>query len=272
MTSTTDLLRAHDALRRDATRLAGGLSDLAQRAAVYHHLFEHSGRNHVFPLIAAHGALWAKGYFAFGMRLGTWLRWQYPLSRNKRARRMRKLHAFADAFREVNRRVCVDTYVSYHFTRVFGDHPQADRFVDRALLEALNEMHAARRAKRELTDAAKRDIFARFFLNEQEYVVGPSVEQAVSEFDWALMRFLALKPVVRFAYFPRGRSLWFGNFADREQRTANGLRAFDWAAAVGWQQVESALRSYNILPQAFFAGSAEHFRKLRHDVLASATA
>ncbi|GAA0599662.1 hypothetical protein GCM10009416_42150 [Craurococcus roseus] len=60
----------YDEVRREATLMAGGIHDLAQRAGVYHHLFVHSGRNHVFPLLAAHGALWARGHFQKGMRLG----------------------------------------------------------------------------------------------------------------------------------------------------------------------------------------------------------
>ena len=68
---TRESLQSHyDRLQREATLLAGGLTDLSQRAAVYRHLFLASGGNHAFPLIAAHGALWAGGYFRFGMRLG----------------------------------------------------------------------------------------------------------------------------------------------------------------------------------------------------------
>src|SRR5690606_15063123 len=123
--SRTEPLRAyHEKLHSEAVRLAGGLHDLAQRAAVYHHLFEHSGRNHVFPLIAAHGALWARGYFRFGMRLGRLLSWQFPSTETRR-RQMAALDRFADAFRDVNRRVCVDTYTKYHFSRRYGLHAHA---------------------------------------------------------------------------------------------------------------------------------------------------
>ena len=236
---------------------------------MYHHLFEHSNRNHIFPLIAAHGALWAKGYFAFGMRLGDWLRWT-SISQSKRSQRVAALRVFADAFREINRRVCVDTYTSYHFTRVYGDHPHANRFVEPQLLEALNQMHAARCARRELPDDEKRGIFERFFRNEQEFVVGPSVQEAVARFDWPLMRFIALKPVVKFAYFSAGHRLRFRNFSDRRQRIAHGLQAFDWAAELGWDGVVAALRAYDILPQEFFAGSAKHFEAVRATVLAGA--
>lgn len=58
------------AFQAEAKVLAGGLTDLAQRAMVYHHLYRVSNGNHVFPLIAAHGALWAGGYFRYGLRLG----------------------------------------------------------------------------------------------------------------------------------------------------------------------------------------------------------
>ena len=64
---TADELRLeYDRLIAEGVRLAGRLADVPQRAAAYHHVFFDSGRNHVFPLIAAHGALWARGYFAFG--------------------------------------------------------------------------------------------------------------------------------------------------------------------------------------------------------------
>src|SRR5262245_6659400 len=121
MQSVAELQRAYDSLVEEATRLAGGLTDLAQRATVYHHLFEHSGGSHIFPLIAAHGALWARGYFSFGMKLARVLSWQFPLSADTRRRKLHSVNAFADVFRDINRRVCVDTYASYHFTARFGD-------------------------------------------------------------------------------------------------------------------------------------------------------
>ena len=95
-------------------------------------------------------------------------------------------------------------------------------------------------------------------------------EAAAAAFDWPLMKWLALQPVLRFAYFPRRRFFWFRNFADRQERIERGLCAFDLAAAAGWQNVEAALRHYAILPEAFFAGSAKHFASVRESVLAGA--
>jgi hypothetical protein len=266
----SELTREYEALRAEATRLAGGLRDLAQRATVYHHLFRASGGNHAFPLIAAHGALWAGGYFRFGRRLGEALSWQYVLSKEKRQQQLAKLEVFADAFRDINRRVCIDTYANFHFTAKYGDDPRIAEFVSPDLLEALKLVHAARRADRELSDREKREVFLVHFLDEQTRIVGPAIEQAVGEFDWPLMRVLALKPVIRFAYFPGRRWFWFGNFAQRDERIAKGLQAFDYAAQVGWSHAEQALRCYAVLPNAFFADPVKYFADFRTAFLATA--
>jgi hypothetical protein len=269
MQTTTELRRAYDSLIREATRLAGGLTDLAQRATVYHHLFEDSGGNHIFPLIAAHGALWARGYFALGMKLAQGLTWQHALSAETREQKMQSVADFADAFRDINRRVCVDTYASYHFIARHGQHPDAAQFVRPHLLDALNRIHSARRNGQQLSDDEKRRVFEVHFLNEQETVVGPSIQRAVELFDWPLLKFIALRPVVRFAYFPARQFFWFRSFDRREERIEKGLRAFDIGAQAGWDNVAAALRAYDILPAAFFAGSHEYFAATRTSILAA---
>ena len=129
MLSTDRLRQSHKSLQRDAERLAGGLNDLAQRATVYHHLFEHSGRNHIFPLIAAHGALWARSYFRFGMKLGSWCSWTYGISYRTREQRLKQLAAFADAFRDINRRVCIDTYVDREMVVLGVNHAEVTAII-----------------------------------------------------------------------------------------------------------------------------------------------
>jgi hypothetical protein len=262
-----NLEQAYARLHAQATRLAGQWNDLSQRAAVYHHVFRDSGGNHAFPLIAAHGALWARGYFRFGMRLGRVLSLQYGFDQQRRLRQMLSLEAFANAFREINRRVCVDTYTNYYFVGRYGEHPCAARFLPEEHLEALNRVHAARRAGREMTSSEKRRVFETHFLHEQEFVVGPSILKAAAEFDWPVVKFIALRPLIRFAYFPRRTFLWFRNFADRAERVEKGLRAFDTADRAGWSHVESALRAYEVLPQEFFAGSVTYFDSLRGALL-----
>jgi hypothetical protein len=269
MESIEHLTAVYERWHREAEQLAGGLHDLAQRSTVYHHLFAASGRNHVFPLIAAHGALWARGYFRFGMRLGAWLSLPALVEPGRRQHLLQSLERYADAFRDVNRRVCIDTYTSFHFTAMYGDHPAAESFVPAAQLAALARIHHARRRGVELSDEEKRSVFEAFFRNEQATVVGPSVTEATAAFDWPLLKFIALRPVIRFAYFPRGERLWFRNFADRDNRIANGFRAFEIATQVGLATVEARLRDYAILPEAFFTTNVGHFESMRTNVLAS---
>ncbi len=265
--SLSDLQAAYAALRDEATRLAGGLTDLAQRATVYHHLYRDSGGNHVFPLIAAHGALWAGGYFRFGMRLGRCLGMQYWFNAARHRAQLAALHAFADAFRDINRRVCAEIYTNYHFVHRFGDQAGADALMPAAVFEALQRVHWARRNDRGLSDAERLTVFEAHFLNEQETVVGPSVARAVAAFQWPSMRWLALRPVVRFAYFPRWHALRFCNFADVGERVRNGLQAFAWGAELGWGNVEERLRTYHILPDEFFTEGTGYFRRMRQALL-----
>ena len=268
--SAMDMLaRDFQSLTREAERLAGGLRDLAQRATVYHHLFRASGGNHAFPLIAAHGALWAGGYFRFGNRLAESLSWQYAWSPALRRQQLQRLEAFADAFRDINRRVCVDTYVSFHFTARYGEDERVVQYVSPELLSVLRVVHAARRAGKELPDNQKQEVFLAHFLDEQQRVVGPAIEKAVAEFDWPLVRFIALKPWVRFAYFPGGQRFWFANFADRQERIAKGMQAFETAASVGWRRVEQALRHYDVLPLKFFADPIQYFADFKTAFLAA---
>ncbi len=269
MDTCAQLQQCYDAIYAEATRLAGTTKQLPQRAATYHHVYEDSGRNHIFPLIAAHGALWAKGYFAFGMKLGSLMSWQYLLSPRQRQQKMDELETFAEEFREVNRRVCVQIYTTYHFTKRYGDHPDVTQFVAPHLHAALQIVHSANRRGEQLTDQAKRDIFETHFRDEQETVVGPRIEQAVAEFDWPLMKSLALMPAVKFAYFPTGKWLQFWQFDHKEERILRGLKAFDMAAAMGWSHTEETLDRYAIMPREFFISSQDHFAILKHRLAAT---
>jgi hypothetical protein len=128
------LAAAFDELKQEATQLAGGLNDLSQRATVYHHIFLDSGRNHAFPLIAAHGALWARGYFRFGTQLAKVLSLQFVFSSHVRRERLAQMNAFADTFRDINRRVCIDTYtMPIRQTFCFKNFANRDERIERGL-------------------------------------------------------------------------------------------------------------------------------------------
>jgi hypothetical protein len=257
---------AHAALQAEATILAGCLTDLAQRATVYHHIYEASGGNHVFPLIAAHGALWARGWFSIGLKLGRVLSWQ-SLNAATRSQMMDELNRFADTFREINRRVCIDTWTSFHFTGRFGDQTLACEIIDPNKLAALNSVHSARRNGLCLSDVERRKVFEAFFLSEQRTIVEPAIQEAVKDLHWPLLKAMALRPYVRFAYMPGG--MWFRNFSNQQERIERGMHAFDTAAQVGWKEVEAALHNYRVLPAAFLEVPGEYYEQLRSSLLSS---
>jgi hypothetical protein len=204
------------------------------------------------------------------MRLGAALSWQYFAQPEVRRRQMQKLAAFADVFRDINRRVCIDTYVNFHFTRQFGRQPEAGHFVPAELLEALNRLHAAAKTGRMLTEAEKRQLFETHFRHEQRHVVGPTLTEAAAQFDWPVVKAIALRPLVKFAYFPGGTRLWFRNFASQEERIEKGLTAFELGSQAGWPKVDAALQRYHVLPAAYFATPAVYFQEFRAGILSAA--
>jgi hypothetical protein len=264
------LSRDYRRIHQEATVLAGALTDLGQRASVYHHLYEDSGGRSVFPLIAAHGALWGAGYFALGLKVGALLSAQFLFTPAVRRDKLRQLHAFADAFREINRQVCVEAYTAYHFSKLHGRTPDAERYLQPRLLAALNRCHRAQALHEPLPQPARRELFEAFFLWEQEVIVGPAVERALAALDWPLIRHVALRPRIRFAYFASSRDMGFADFASTAERIEKGLRAYELAEQAGLPQVEAALRRYGILPGAFFQGSALHFQAMRERLHAAA--
>jgi hypothetical protein len=190
--------------------MAGGLTELIQRATVYRHIYRQSQGNHVFPLIAAHGALWAGGHFRFGRRLAAVLKWQ-SLRRSFRNARIARLEEFMNALREINRRVCIDSYANFHFTARHGVDLNVQEFVPADLCLALRKVHDAIREGRTLTNDERLEVFSAHFLNEQEHVVGPTVQKAFERLDWPLVEAFARRPRIRFAYFSRGDHLTFCN-------------------------------------------------------------
>ena len=257
------------AARREAEVMAGAKGDLAQRAMVYHHLFRHSGGSHVFPLLAAHGALWAKDYFATGMRVGQVLSLLDLHRPVRRHGRLAALAAFADAFRDINRRVCIEVFATYHFTARHGEAPGVDRYIDPMLLGSLNRCHHARRHRRLLSRSERGDLFEAFFRWEQRAVVGPSVDSAVNAFDWDRVRRLSLRPNIRFAYSPRRETLRFCDFADMDERIEKGMRAYEIAEKVGWERVEGTLCRYGVLPGGFVESADAMFSAMRARLLGS---
>lgn len=266
----TDAIEAQlAALRAEAVTLAGRPGDLVQRASVYHHLYRASGDNHVFPLIAAHGALWAGGYFRRNLALGAAatraLTWVGADGKDKLA----ALHILADAFRDINRRVCVESWYLYHLTARADLAEVAEAHVPPTLFEQLARCHAARRKGVTLTAEAKRALFGAFFAWEQAEIVGPAVTQAFNTLDWRLARWVARRPRIAFAYLDV--PLPFRDFGDTAERVRKGFAAYDSAARAGWARVEESLAEYRIMPRAFVEDSDRFFGSLRHRLTEAVT-
>lgn len=250
--NATELQAKYDELKDEGTRLAGDLLDIPRRVVALHQLYRESRGNHAFSLIAAHGALWAAGYFEAGGSLGRLIGQRYFYNRQERAYRLGLLQEFAEAFRRVNRQVCIDSYANFHFARQFGQQSAAGDVLPASLLDALNRVHQAAAQGKSLDPREKRAVFEQSFLCEQEITVAPGVQRAVSGFDCRIMRWLCLRPLVRFSFFPRWRYLWFRDFSSQQERIEKGLQAYDLAAAAGWDQVHDSLRKYRCTPETLF--------------------
>ena len=263
-----ELQTRYDALKSEAELLAGDLLDIPRRVVILLNLYLDSGGNHAFSQIAAHGALWALGYFETAGSLGRLIGRRYFYNPKEREFRMGILNEFAENFRIVNRQVCIDTYTNYQFAKEFGQHPDAHTILPATLLDALNRVHHAREQQRAMTEVEKRQVFEQSFLCEQEVTVAPGVEIAIATFECRVMKFLCMHPVVRFAYFPRWKYLFFRNFASKSERIERGLAAYDYAVKAGWAKVHDSLKRYGRLPEKYFDAPQACFADLRASLLA----
>ncbi|MCY2966952.1 MAG: hypothetical protein NT069_25520 [Planctomycetota bacterium] len=244
------LQQEFDALRAQSVEQAGELYDIPRRVKLLMETYDDSRGNHAFFQIAAHGALWATGYFEVGGSVGQFMARRYFYNATERTFRLGLLNQFAERFRAINRLVCIDTVTNYRFTKQFGREPGAERLVAPPLLEALNTVHAARERGLQLDEPAKRKVFEQSFLCEQEITVAPGVAEAVAGFDCKILRTICLRPLVRFSFFPRCNYMIFRDFSNKAERIEKGLRAYDRAAAAGWNRVRESMRDYR-LPAAF---------------------
>ena len=165
--------------------------------------------------------------------------------------------------------MCVETYTSYHLSAIHGERAGIEAYVPEEFLEPLNRCHRARRIGVALSADEKRRLFTSFFLWEQDNVVGPGVDAAITSMDWPLIKWIALKPAIGFRYFGFARRLYFRDFADKNERIAKGMLAFELAVKAGWDRVEHSLRAYGIMPDDFVADAKRHFQGLRSSVLLS---
>jgi hypothetical protein len=263
MTSATSGLReAYDEIRAEATRLAGAPGDMPQRVTLLNSVFLDSKRNHAFPQVALHGALWAYRFYDRRGTVSRLITYRYFYDREERARRAAMLNRFSEGFKDANRSVFIDTYSNYHFTKRYGEEAGAEELIGPELLDALNRVHHAARRDRVLDERERREIFGTALQWEQETTVGPKVKEEIGKFDCPILTTLVLKPVVRFAYFPHTRYFLFRNFADTSERIERAIASYELAESAGWDAVIATMRNYRVLPPLFFRDPAGFVRTL----------
>jgi len=139
--SGADIEAVYAAIDMDAKRLGGRLDDMTTRAVVYHHLYVSSGGNFIFPLIAAHGALWARWYLYLA-RFAAYFLAVIDISGGRSFRaKMISYRAYVDAFKAINRKVMQETYKVLHISTLYGAHPIIAADMPARLHENLNICH-----------------------------------------------------------------------------------------------------------------------------------
>lgn len=257
------LADAYNEIRAEATRLAGGPGDMPQRVALLHGIFEDSGRNHSFPEVALHGALWAYAFYERRGAVSRAITYRYFYDREERAHRAYMLFVFSQGFKEANRSVFIDTYSNYYFTKRHGETPGVEDVLAPELLDALNRVHQARRSGRALSAVERGQVFKTALLFEQETTVGPKVSEEVAKFDCPILTQIVLRPIVRFGYFPRLTALLFHDFSEKEERIEKAVRSYDLAERAGWPRVGDCIRYQGVLPDRFFADPVRYGDELR---------
>lgn len=256
----------YERIRADAVRLAGGPGDMPQRVAILHSIFVDSGGNHAFPEVALHGALWAYAFYERRGAVSRLISYRYFYDREERARRAYMLYGFSQGFKQANRSVFVDTYTNYHFSKHFGEAEGAAELLSAELLEALGRVHHARRAGRKLSLADRGEVFKTALLFEQERTVGPKVREEVLKFDCPVLTELVLRPLVRFAYFPRTTMMLFHDFGDTDERIEKAIRSYELAERAGWPTVAETIRYQGVLPERCFDDPLGYADELRSEL------
>ena len=241
---------AYEYFRQKGHALAGEADDFRMRATLYHRMYQESGGRHVFALVAAHGALWAAGYFSKGA-LGVWLlSLRYLLSPRVRRARLAAVTELSRKLREINRQVCAESYALFHYTRQFGATRHIRSVMGDDFAELLCASHASYHAGSSFTADQRERLFAAFFMWEQQTIVASLVTDAFEHIDWPVLTYFALRPRIDFSYFGRGFHVQFADFRSLDERVLHGMQAYRRAEEAGLAFAEQCLGRYKLSPYA----------------------
>jgi hypothetical protein len=262
-----DLQSDHAAVHAEAVALAGAPLDMPRRAVILDSIYRDSAENYRFPIVALHGALWGFRFFQFTGPLGDELAKLSSFGSAERERHEVMIDLFSEAFAKTNQSVFIDTYTNYYFTKAHGTEAGAEKFLNSKLLAALNRVHAAAAGEVILGEDEKKAVFETALYFEQELTVGPAIQAAVDAFHWPVLKKIALKPVVRFAYFPSGRLFFFRNFANKKERIKRATEAYQIATEVGFAELETTMADYGVIPAEYFADRDAYVAKLKASLI-----
>ncbi len=252
----------YEIISNDAIRLGGRFSDMPQRAAVYHHMYLMSGGNFAFPLIAAHETLWARWYlFAAKIAANSLAAFDFSC-RMSRRNKMIAYHKYVNIFKKNNRDLLVETYKVFHFTRLYADHDFVCASMPKPLKNLLLRCHQLSHSNQKMSATEQRQLFEEYIRWHHSHVSGTEFSNAYNAFDWPLVKWLCVRPWVRFSYFGFGRSLTYNNYTNTEERLQNNMKAYDWAAKKSWIRVEKDLTNNPFFPHKFTFDTNTYFSDL----------
>ncbi|NHZ77812.1 hypothetical protein F2P44_00630 [Massilia sp. CCM 8695] len=232
---------AYENFRSEGYALAGQAHDLQRRVRLYQRVYRDSGKRLTFALIAAHGTLWASGYFKLGTLGARIASLPWLCIPGMRAQKLAAFTGFLDQFRSINRQVCAESYAIFYYTRQHGGSAFIRSVIGDRFTDLMVECHASCEAGTEYPRHKREALFHALIDWEQEHIVVPGVEKAFAGFDWPLIAWVARRPVIRFAYFGKHDRLRFNDFARKDERLAAGMHACRLAEDLGLQAVEDAL-------------------------------
>jgi hypothetical protein len=238
-----DIIAAHqqgliEQLDDQVAALAGRRLDHCQRAVVLHHLYDHSGGGHGWAIAESRRAMRiATGLAALQRKLRQW-GWRAA----NRDRAGGALEMLANAFGEASRLRAATAYRAYRLSTTKALRAEAERSLAPALLAALDQCHAARRASDDLSADARLML-----AEESERLAEAVVNRDALDAAWESIDSTALRRTARRLLGDRA----LARAAARDERR-------------GLAKVERLLLGDPTLPAGFRANPAQHFYALQH--------
>jgi len=238
-----DIIAAHqqgliEQLEEEVAALAGRAGEHGQRAVVLHHLHDHSRGAHGWALAEARRATrTAAALAALERKL-----WQWGWRAANRDRARAALARLAEALGAAAQVRAIAAYRAYRLSATKALRAEAERSLPPALLAALDQCHAARRAGEDLPSDARLML-----ADESERLAEAAVDRDDLDAAWALIDSSGLRQAARRLIGDRALM----RAAARDERR-------------GSSRVERLLRNDPALPASFRANPAQHFYALQH--------